>query len=74
MENDERLLDPGSTDPVVLYDFASVLGIVFDSFLLDRKSELWRMFRLVFNSAWGHLPEIVTIDLRDPSLPSDLSR
>lgn len=60
----EQLYDIGNTDAVGLYDFAVLLGAAY-GVLIDRDSELFQAFMKVFNSAWGQLPELVTIDFRE---------
>ena len=41
---------------------------------IDSDSELFRMYRALVNSAWGQLPEVVTIDFREPPRASELSQ
>lgn len=62
----EHFYDIGNTNSEALYDFAVLLGAAY-GVLIDRDSELYQAFMKVFNSAWGQLPELVTIDFREPS-------
>lgn len=68
MERKFRLYDVGSMDAELLYDIAICLTVLDGSFCFDRDSEFYRAFRSLMNSAWSALPEVVTIDLREPSL------
>ena len=71
---EERLLHIGQTDSVCLYDFALLLSAAEDV-CIDRCSELWFTYHQLLSSAWGQLPEILTIDFRSlPFLPGGLSR
>lgn len=63
----EHFYDIGNTNSEALYDFAVLLGAAY-GVLIDRDSELYQAFMKVFNSAWGQLPEFVTIDFRVPSV------
>ena len=65
---EERLLHIGQTDSVCLYDFALLLSAAEDC------SELWFTYHQLLSSAWGQLPEILTIDFREPPLPSGRSQ
>jgi hypothetical protein len=69
----EPLFPVGSTDPEALYDFA-VLVSAAEGICIDSDSELFRMYRALVNSAWGQLPEVVTIDFREPPRASELSQ
>lgn len=73
MSDTEPLLSAGSTDPEALYDFA-VLVSAAEGICIDSDSELFRMYRALVNSAWGQLPEVVTIDFREPPRASELSQ
>lgn len=70
---EERLLNIGTTDSECLYDFALMLSAA-ENVCIDRGSELWSTYHLLLSSAWGQLPEIVTIDFREPPLPSRQSQ
>lgn len=70
MSDTEPLFSVGSTDPEALYDFA-VLVSAAEGICIDSDSELFRMYRALVNSAWGQLPEVVTIVFA--SLPGLLS-
>ena len=69
----EPLFSVGSTDPEALYDFA-VLVSAAEGICIDSDSELFRMYRALVNSAWSQLPEVVTIDFREPPRASELSQ
>ena len=70
---EERLLHIGQTDSVCLYDFALLLSAAEDV-CIDRCSELWFTYHQLLSSAWGQLPEILTIDFLEPPLPSGRSQ
>ena len=70
---EERLLHIGQTDSECLCDFALLLSAAEDV-CIDRCSELWFTYHQLLSSAWGQLPEILTIDFREPPLPSGRSQ
>lgn len=65
------MFDIGSTDPETLYDFCCSLSLTTYA-CIDPKSDLYKAFMEVYNSAWDQLPKTVLIDLRDPDMiPAD---
>ena len=73
MSDTEPLFPVGSTDPEALYDFA-VLVSAAEGISIVSDSEQFSMFRALVNSALGQLPEVVTIDFREPPRASELSQ
>ena len=70
---EERLLHIGQTESECLYDFALLLSAA-EEVCIDRCSEVWFTYHQLLSSAWGQLPEILTIDFRAPPLPSGRSQ
>lgn len=52
--------------PECLYDLWTFLLTCDDSFIWDRDSECYKVFRTVVDSLCDALPSVITIDLRDP--------
>lgn len=68
--DDERLYDIGALkdDPTALYDIA-VLFQALVPYDWDEQSEIFQVFRKVYRSLWGNLPQVVVHDMRDPDDP-----
>lgn len=68
--DNEKLYDIGQLKqkPDALYDLA-VLVSALVPYDWDEQSEIYQVFRKLHCSLWGHLPQVVMHDFRDPEDP-----
>lgn len=65
MKKDGVVYSLGNTDPLGIYDLASILGIVQDSICYDSTSEFARVLCDLVNSAYSSLPNKFTVSFGD---------
>lgn len=63
MEN--PLYSIGDSDLTCIYDAAVLLASIVDSIGYDHDSEFGQVLLHLCNSAWGAMPDVLTIDFRE---------
>lgn len=62
---EERLYSVGDSDLSCIYDAAVLLAAITDCIGYDHDSEFGQVLQKLCNSAWGAMPDVLTINFSD---------